>query len=69
MYSMLEALELFNSEPRTRNGFPSTINCVAVPCFAKCGMPVDGFACEKAAVDASNIKVVVTTRVLSFIIF
>jgi hypothetical protein len=30
-------------------------------------MLVDGFACEKAAVDESDIRIAVATRVLSFI--
>lgn len=38
IYSMLVAVLLLNSPAKARNGLPSTINCVAVPCFRKCGM-------------------------------
>jgi len=40
MFSKLVAVLLPNSPVSARNGLPSTINCVAVPCFCKCGMPV-----------------------------
>src|SRR5208283_2831912 len=66
-YSMLDALELFNSAPRTRKGLPSTISCVADPCFSRCGMEGDGFTCENAAPHASEIRVVVITRIPGFI--
>ena len=38
MYSMPVALELLNSPASARNGLPSTINWVAVPCFRKWGI-------------------------------
>jgi hypothetical protein len=38
MYSTLVALLLVNSPDKTRNGLPSTISWVAVPCFRKWGI-------------------------------
>ena len=67
MYSMLEALELFNSAPRIRNGLPSTINCVAVPRFSRCGMLVAGLPCEKASVCASVIRIAVDRMLFNVI--
>jgi hypothetical protein len=40
--SELEELELRSSPASIRNGLPSTINCVAVPCFRRWGMAVEG---------------------------
>src|SRR5215813_4422563 len=37
MYSRLEEDELPSSPPRTRNGAPSTMSCVAAPCLRRCG--------------------------------
>ena len=39
--SELEELELRSSPASIRNGLPSTINCVAVPCFRRWGMAVE----------------------------
>jgi hypothetical protein len=38
MYSVLEEAVFASSPPSTRNGFPSTISCVAVPCFSRCAV-------------------------------
>src|SRR5208283_1935570 len=63
MYSMLDALELFNSAPRTRNGLPSTINCVAVPRFWRCGTFVENFDCENVT-EASASTIAVSAGIL-----
>jgi hypothetical protein len=38
VYSTLEELLLLSSPASARNGWPSTISWVAVPCFRKWGM-------------------------------
>src|SRR5262250_2874410 len=45
MYSRLEEDELPSSPPRTRNGAPSTMSCVAAPCLRRCGSE-DGCATQ-----------------------
>jgi hypothetical protein len=49
MFSRLVAVLLPSSPVRARKGLPSTINCVAVPCFWRCGMPEAVWAAATAA--------------------
>src|SRR5215211_7463800 len=58
MYSALDALELPSSPPRMKNGRPPMINCVALPCFRRCGIA----ACAKMLCPLTNPRISEASR-------
>src|ERR1035438_4654064 len=68
-YSRLEALELCNSAASSKNGLPSTIIWVAVPCFCNRGIAEDvDFVWEHAAMKTSEPMAAQKKRIRNFML-
>src|ERR1035438_3900295 len=66
-YSRLEALELCSSAASIRNGLPSTIIRVAVPCFSNRGSAEVDFVWEHAAMKTSEAMAAQQKRIRNLI--